>query len=311
MAKNRMQKLRAIPVSAVVLSTLLILSGCNTTEEPTVEPTVGEQKSLTIGVSLSSPGLISGTDPESLSGAEVDLAVALGEQLGEITEPNDVAWVPTTPEQTTEQLENGELDLLIGQFPGPDLTEDIAWVGPYATVEPALLVRGESSDQEEATNEAMTPENITSFDDLEDAAVCVVARSASAGLDLPVGETQTQQTVAECETGIRSGRYDAIAADDLQLVGVLADPSYSGSYELLPWSELAEDDDADVSEALVEPTQYWIGTTPAQCEVVGEAFAELVANDVPEDIFGQWDEYTDYVPQLSAEDDLSTQYCPN
>lgn len=311
MAKNRFQNLRPVPVAAAVLSALLVLSGCNNTEEPIAEPPADEQKSLTVGVSLSSPGLVSGTDPDGMAGAEVDIAVALGEQLGEISEASEVAWTPINAEDATEQLENGELDLLIGQFPGPDLTEEIAWIGPYATVEPALLVRGEIPGDEQETNGTIEPETITTFDDLEDAAVCVVARSASAGVDLPVGETQTQQTVAECETGIRSGRYDAIAADDLQLAGVLADPAYSDGYELLPWSGLAEEADVDVPEALLEPTQYWIGTPSTQCDVVSEAFAELVVNDVPDEIFGQWAESTDYVPQLVDEDELSTQYCPS
>src|SRR5699024_11240384 len=91
---------------------------------------------------------------------------------------------------------------------------------------------------------------VGSLDDLEDAAVCVVAGSLADGAQIPADEHTKQQTVSACETGMRSGRYDAIAADDVQLAGLLGSSSIPAAYEMLLWSDLASDGDQDMPEQL-------------------------------------------------------------
>lgn len=291
------------------MTAALFLTGCNTAEEEPEEPAADDQQLFHVGVTMSSPGLISGTDPDNVSGTEIDLAIALGEQLDVITAENEISWIAADPTEAAEQLDSGELDLLIGQFRGPELTEDISWVGPYATVEAGLLVRDHSTDADEESDEVIATRSVESFEDLEEATVCVVAGSIAHGTELPVDEVVTQQTVTECETGMRSGRYDAIAADDLQLGGVLADPSSTGNYDLLLWSELAEDADAEVADDLVAPRHYWIGTPVDRCERVSAALRTVVAEGLLEEIYRPWEENTDFVPQVVETTDLTTQYC--
>src|SRR5699024_7914169 len=105
---------------------------------------------------------------------------------------------------------------------------------------------------------------------LDESAVCIVEGSAAQGVKIPADEMITQRTVSECETGMRSGRYDAVAADDLQLAGVLVDKSRTESYQMLKWPELTDGDDAQTAT-----DQYWIGTTPQHGEAAAIALQQF------------------------------------
>ena len=110
---------------------------------------------------------------------------------------------------------------------------------------------------------------------MAEAHVCVVENSVIDWL-IPVDDVTIQQTVTECEVGMRSGRYEAIAADDLQLAGVLMDRNLGSNYELLSWSDVADNEAANVAEELLESYQYWIGTDPSRCDALAEALRTVL-----------------------------------
>lgn len=309
MAKKRLQNFQALSIVATALSAALILTGCDNTEEEPGDAAADDQQLTNIGVSIAAPGLISGIDPENVSGVEVDLAVDLSQQLEVISAAEEVTWVPTDNSQAAEQLKTGALDLVIGQLSSPNLADDIAWVGPYISVDAGVLVRSDTSPEGDDTENYIATKTISSLEDLEDGAVCVVAASVADGAQIPANQITTQQTISECETGIRSGRYDAIAADDVQLAGLLESSPTSDAYEMVLWSELAEDSDEELPEQLLTAGAYWIGTTPQQCDAVAEALRQLVSDAVVEDFFSQWSGATDYEPQLVEADEITTGHC--
>lgn len=308
MAKNQRCTFSAFTLSTLAVGATLLLSGCSNGNDEPDDTGADTQPVATIGVQLSAPGLISGTNPDNVSGVEVDLASALGQQLEIMSDTDEVTWQPTNASKATEPLQSGEMQLLIGQFSESDLTEEIAWIGPYVTVEPGLLVRTAPTVDDEATDEFIATNTVTSLADLEEASVCVVSGSLADSVDLPADQLTTQQTVSECETGMRSGRYDAVAADDVQLGGVLADSSQANDYDVLLWSDLIEDD-AETPNESVSPEHYWIGTTPEQCDAAAAALTELISNGTVEERFGQWNETTNFQPELVEADEVTTRYC--
>lgn len=286
-----------------------MLTGCDNTEDEPDDSAAENQQLTNIGISLAAPGLIAGIDPANVSGVEVDLVVDLSKQMDVISDSEEVSWVPADNSQVAEQLETGELDLVVGQINAVNLEDDIAWVGPYVSVEAGLLVRSGTSPESDSSQDYTAHTTVGSLDDLEDAAVCVVAGSLADGAQIPADEHTTQQTISACETGMRSGRYDAIAADDVQLAGLLGSSSIPEAYEMLLWSDLASDGDQDIPEQLQTSGGYWIGTTPEQCEATATALKQLISEGVVLERFSQWDETLDYVPELIEADDVTTQHC--
>ncbi|MDN5731524.1 MAG: transporter substrate-binding domain-containing protein [Yaniella sp.] len=309
MAKKRLQNFQAPPIIATALSAALMLTGCNNAEDEPDDSAAENQQLTNIGISLAAPGLISGIDPANVSGVEVDLVVDLSKQMDVISDSEEVSWVPAENSQVADQLETGELDLVIGQITAVNLEDDIAWVGPYISVEAGLLVRSGTSPENESSQDYIAHGAVGSLDDLEDAAVCVVAGSLADGAQIPADEHTKQQTVSACETGMRSGRYDAIAADDVQLAGLLESSSTPEAYEMLLWSDLAADGDEDIPEQLQTSGGYWMGTTPEQCEATAAALKQLISDGVVRELFSQWDETLDYVPGLIEADDVTTRHC--
>lgn len=309
MTKNFLSRRRVLtgPIAAVCVGVLL--AGCTTTDEAVPEDPVDSKEGLNIGVSLSSPGLIAGSDPTEVSGAEVEIARAVAAQLDPESAEMEIQWVPTEPDDAADALASGDLTLLIGQFSGAQLTEDIAWVGPYGTVDAGLLVRQKPTADDASPTSVLAFDTVRSADDVADAAVCVVADSMADGPKLPVGSVTVQHTATECEIGLRSGRYDAIAGDTLQLAGVQADQNITANYELLLWSELETDEDVELPKELLASEQYWIGVGAQDCAAAASALATVVDDGLLADAFASWEDATDAPLQLADATELTTQYC--
>lgn len=293
------------------MTAALFLTGCSGEEDVAVEEPTDPQDLFNIGVAMASPGLMSGVDPSQVTGAEVDLARALTDRM-DTTPPNaELRWVPTTAATVGEDVAKGEFDMALGQFTDPEASDDIAWVGPYATVEAGLLVHQAPSEEMAEPADVLSPTAITTLEDVAEASVCVVAGSLPAETDLPVNSTVEEPTVTECEIGMRSGRYDAIAADDLQLAGLLTDQPMADRYELLLWSDIADDEtsEVDVDEELFETSQYWIGVSPSYCADVAAALELVITEGVLEDLFTAWEDSSGYEPQPIAATELSTERC--
>src|SRR5699024_7933029 len=140
-----------------------------------------------------------------------------------------------------------------------NLEVDIPRAGPYIRVEAGLLVRSGTSPDYQSIEGFLAHGAVRSVDDLGDPAAWGVAGSLADGAQIPADEHTKQQTVSACETGMRSGRYDAIAADDVQLAGLLESSSTPEAYEMLLWSDLAADGDEDIPEQLQTSGGYWMG----------------------------------------------------
>lgn len=309
MTKNFLSRRRVLTGPIVAVSVAVLLAGCTTADDAVPDGPVDSKEGLNIGVSLSSPGLITGSDPVEVSGAEVDIARAVVAHLDPKSADMEIQWVPTGPDDAADALASGDLTLLIGQFSGAQLTEDIAWVGPYATVDAGLLVRQKPTADDTSPTDVLAFDTIHSADDVADAAVCVVEDSIADGPKLPVGSATVQHTATECEVGLRSGRYDAIAADTLQLAGIQADQNITAEYELLLWSELETDEDVDLPKDLLASEQYWIGVGKQDCAAAADALAMVVDDGVLAEAFAAWEDSSDVRLQLADSTELTTQYC--
>ena len=298
------QLFRKLTPTAVILLAAVVVTGCQHSEQDTKGTDDSNQQVLRIGVSLPSPGLISGVSANDISGVEVDLAVAVAKEVDLVSTADEIAWVPMRAEDLADGLASDDLDFAIGQLQPAEPNDNVAWVGPYVDVTAALLVR--TSSQDGIPNDSITLANttVTSLADLDESAVCIVEGSTAAGAEIPADETITQRTASECETGMRSGRYDAVAADDLQLAGVLADKSDTESYQILKWPELADD---DVAQKLTD--QYWIGTTPQHCEATAVALQQLADAGTLDELLNRWSESQDYSPTVVQAEEISAKSC--
>ncbi|GAA4115789.1 ABC-type amino acid transport substrate-binding protein [Enteractinococcus coprophilus] len=290
----------------------VVLSGCGTTEDPVTDDGADTEEVVNIGVVLSSPGLASGSDPVETSGAEIALGRAVAAELDTIEPEAQVRWVPiSAANDTIAAIQNGELEFMLGQLSESQLTDQLGWVGPYATAKSALLIRQAADETENAITTIEPLESITSAAELVEAPVCVVANSAAASVELPIENVTVQQTVSECEVGMRSGRFDAIAADDMQLAGVMLDPNLAATYELLSWSDIAAEEDLEVADELLEAHQYWIGTDPAHCDALTEALRTVVTQGALVEAFAEWEEATGFNPDIATASQITTKHCPS
>jgi ABC-type amino acid transport substrate-binding protein len=286
------------------------MTGCGSEDDIVVEEEpVDPQDVVTVGVAVSSPGLISGVTPAEVTGAEIDLVTALVEQMDSLPSGAEIFWVPTTTATVAEDHE--QFQVAIGQFSQAAFDSSSAQVGPYVTVQPGLLVHQEPSDDATPSLEPLAVNPIETLEDLADASVCVVSGSLAAGAELPAEQTVLEPTVTECEVGMRSGRYDAISADDLQLAGLLVDPAYSERYELLSWDEVADEPVAEqaLDERLTTAGSYWLGVDADLCGEAAEALETLVDDGVVEEAFSPLDSVEGFQVQTVDAPEVTTAHC--
>jgi len=300
--------------TATIVTVALVLTGCGNDDELAIEEPSAPQEVVTIGGALSSPGLISGTNPTEVTGTEVDLVTALTQRMATLPEEAEPFWIPTRPNTVAERLVEDEFDMSIGQFTDADFGDEAARIGPYATVEAGLLVHREANAEPDEPVDAFAPSPLESLDDVAQASVCVVAGSIPEVAGVPVEDATVEPTVTECEIGMRSGRYDAIAADDLQLAGVMMDPEFTDRYDLMLWADLVadqgeENSEIEVNEALLETSQYWIGASSTYCADAGEAFEELVEDGALEELFEPWEQVEGYQYEPVEADEVSVKHC--
>lgn len=299
----------------------MLASGCGSSEELMPEAVADPQHDITVGAVMSAPGLISGIDPTQVTGLEVELMDAVVHRLASAPSAPDVAWSPVSAQTAVEALQTEAVDFVIGQLPGPELSDEVNWLGPYFDVEAALLTHRQPAEQPTSAQQDLNTPVVESLDDAAAATVCAVAGSLADVAELPVGERAVQQTVSECETGLRSGRYDAIAADNVQLAGLLTDPARAEYYTLVSWAQLvddaaeataevagddeATDDDAseepEIPAGLLETRQYWIGVSPAYCADAAQAIEELVTEGVLDELVQPWGESAGVSPDVVAD----------
>lgn len=287
----------------------IVLTGCGNSEEPVADEPTDTQEVVSIGVALSSPGLASGSNPDTAAGAEVALAEAIAGELDTIAPDAQLQWVPIGASDPVSAIQDGDMEFMLGQLSDEQMDDQLGWVGPYVTAHPTLLVRQAPETLEDPAAEALSLPTITTAKDLVAASLCVVENSGAAALELPIEHVTVQQTVTECEVGMQSGRYDAIAADDLQLAGIVLDPNLSSRYELVAWSEIADEEDLEIPKELLEPRDYWIGVAATQCDAMETALRTAISQGALVDAFSEWEETTDVEPELGRASDITTRHC--
>src|SRR5699024_946968 len=140
-AKNIRHSVRELAATALILLAAGAMSGCQHRGQDTQDSDQDNQQAPRIRVKLPSPGLNSGISSEHASGIEVDLAVAVAQELDLISTDPEIAWVPMRADAIADGLASGDLDFGIGQLQPAEPNDDVAWVGPYVDVTAALLVR--------------------------------------------------------------------------------------------------------------------------------------------------------------------------
>lgn len=316
-------------IAGLCAAAVVLLTSCGSPEEPLPEEPVEAQEVVTIGGALSSAGLISGTDPSQVHGAEVEVGETLAQLFSESSVGVDTRWRTLPKDPDYAAVANGEVQLVIGQLNTAMLSDAIGWVGPYATVEPALLVRQAVTTEEFIEPTPVGLPAVATLEDLQEAAVCVVAGSLADGAEVPAASVTVQLSVTECETGMRSGRFDAIAADDLQLAGLLLDPVVASNYDLVYWSALvdtlppvdepaADGTDADevqdapefvLDEQLLHPGEYWVGVAAERCAPLAEELTRLLSEGTVEQAFAEFEQLPYFALQLPSASDVTTQHC--
>lgn len=313
MAIPQHHHLRARGRVTVALTALLALTGCTGDDGTVVDETsAAPQEIMNIGVAMPSPGLVSGISPTEVSGVEVDLATAVTQRMQTLPPGAEITWVPTGAQTVAEELAAGELDLAIGQFSEHDFPANVARVGPYLTAQTGVLVHQKPPEEDAASLEVLQPTIVDSVEQLAEASSCVVAGSIAATAE--VDGAVVEPSVAECEVGMRSGRYEAVLADDVQLAGLLTDPVAAARYDLFLASELvaeADDDEvpAKLEAALLETRQYWLGASTDYCADAGEALEAAVAEGVIEDLFASWEQVEDFQVEPVDVEDLTVEHC--
>src|SRR5699024_3266404 len=158
-------KISAASLAMVALA--VALSGCYTPEEPGAEEAEVPEEVVSVGVSLSSPGLVSGSDPAETSGAEIALAQAIVAELDTIEPEDQLRWVPiSAANDPVAAIQDGDMEFMLGQLADAQVTGELAWVGLYVPVTPALLIRQAPDDTDDAPSSITALESIASAQEL-------------------------------------------------------------------------------------------------------------------------------------------------
>ncbi|RMX24281.1 hypothetical protein DYI20_01595 [Auritidibacter ignavus] len=324
-----MSSAQALPALGSLLA--LVLTGCGDPEEP-LTPGPAPEDSVVVAVGVDAPGLSSGTEPSNVTGSEADLASRLVTEKQVVDDESELSWARlahATSQQATSMLTTGEADLVIARQRVPDTSDGVQWAGPYATISPALITASQPVPNDNATPTATSsskeseqligPVTISDLSDLNDASVCIVAGSSADIDDHPGREITVQNTYGECATGLESGRYDAVAGDDLALAGLFSEDALPAEAYFYSWDELLEasqsagnEDPVDaLPDELTESSFYWVGFAPETtgCIATTQAISQDLTDGELESLLDHSGFPGGYTLQLPQATDITTEYC--
>lgn len=289
-----------VALVATALVGSLVLTGCGDDTDSENDSNTQPNIELTVGARLNSPGLISGTDPQGVSGLEVSITEAVAVEQGLAKSPANIAWLNA---DTTKEM-NEDVGFLVGHI--SDLHDDVSWAGPYLMASAAIMTSTESDD---------TVTAVASLDDLSEASVCVVSASVAAHAQFPVGSRQVENTYYECALGLSSGRFNAIVGENIGLAGILTTQDFGTGYQILDFQELKNNsstsakDELVVDPQLTAPIPYWIGTPADSCESTSKAVSRLIGDGTIKDAVNKWagSGFTDV--QLPTSAQITTKNC--
>ena len=251
---------------AVLAAATLALSACGTdapSGEPTEEAAGGSAGVLRVGTEGTySP--FSFHDPESneLTGYDVDVIRAIGEQMGMEVEFSEVPW-----DAIFAGLESGRYDVVANQVSITDeRLETYDFTAPYTVSTGAIVTRADDD----------------SVDGLEDLAGKRSAQSSTSNWAAVATEAGAQVEAVEgftqAVTLLKQGRVDVTINDDLAVLNYLettgdtsvriaapTEDQTEQAFALVKGSELTEEIDAALAElradgTLAEISAEWFGT---------------------------------------------------
>jgi len=169
---------------------------------------IKKRGTIKIGVKYDSPPFGS-LDPKTnqVAGFDIDVAKALAHEIfGDATK---IQWVQVNSSNRIPLLENGDVDMFIATTTiTPDRLKEIGFSNVYYLAGQSLLVKKGSP--------------VHTYKDLAGHTVCTTAGSTpeqTIRMVAPAAIVQTFDNYADCFTGLKNGRTDAMTTDNTILAG--------------------------------------------------------------------------------------------
>lgn len=278
---------------ALTAATALLLVGCSPAATEDSEENGGDDGAeagggITVGIKYDQPGLGYREGDQEPTGFDVDVAVAVLEELG--YEEGDIEWAEAETPQRENLLENGQVDMIFATYSITDeRAERVDFAGPYFVAGQDILVRADEED-------------ITSPEDLNGRDLCSVTGSTPAEnvRDMYADDVNLveQSGYAECLTYLQSGQVDAVTTDDVILAGLAATEEYEGEFKV-------------VGNTFSEE-RYGVGLPPESsetCEEVNEAIQSLLDDGTIDELLESNTEGVEYEADAELNTDIELETC--
>lgn len=277
---------------AMSAAAALLLVGCSPSAQDDEgdgggggDPEPGD--TITVGIKYDQPGLGFREGNEDPTGFDVDVAVAVLEELG--YSEDDIEWAEAETPQRETLLMNGQVDIIFATYSITDeRAEQVDFAGPYFVAGQDILVR-EDEDRIEG------PEDLPGLN------LCSVTGSTPAeNVQEEYGdeiELVEQSGYAECLTYLQSGQVDAVTTDDIILAGLAATDEYAGEFRV-------------VGNTFSEE-RYGIGLQPGSdmCEDINSAVQGLLDDGTIEELLEANTEGVEYTPDTDLNTDIELESC--
>jgi aspartate/glutamate/glutamine transport system substrate-binding protein len=202
-------------VAMLVLATAFAASLAPASAENATLDAIKQRGTLKVGVKYDSPGF-GLLDPKTnvVSGFDVEIARSLARRI--LGDAKKIEFVQVTSSNRIPLLQNGDVDMFIATATiTPARMQEIDFSNVYYRAGQTLLVR--------------KPSPIKTYKDLPGHTVCTTTGSTpelTIRRLAPQANVQTFDTYADCFTGLKSGRIDAMTTDNGILLGYEAqDPA--------------------------------------------------------------------------------------
>lgn len=166
---------------------------------------------LIVGISYDQPGLSLKTLDGKFVGFDIDVATYVAKELG--IDAGAITWRDTRPAERENVLQDGEADLVVGDYTIDDQHKQaVSFAGPYLVTSEDVLVRL-------GTNNIVGPES------LGGKRLCSVKGTTSVRapqMPFPPAQTVEYDRFPKCVQALLLGTVDAISSDDIVLAGYAA-----------------------------------------------------------------------------------------
>ncbi|MEU5881092.1 glutamate ABC transporter substrate-binding protein [Spirillospora sp. NPDC047279] len=202
-APRRFQRIGPAPAAALLV---IALAGCTTA----ATASVGEKKTIVVGVKADQPGLGLRARNGGFQGFEVDVGAYLARRLG----ASRVTFKAVTSDDRERKLDDGTVDLVLASYSiTAERAQKVTFAGPYYVAHQDIMVR--RADQ-----------RIRGVRDLAGRRMCEASGSVSServtkGLGI-AATLVPAPSYGACFQKLVAGEVDAVSTGDLVLAGFAA-----------------------------------------------------------------------------------------